>query len=342
MKHLRLAILAAACTLAAPVTAQSCVYLPSDSPAVGAPDPRPFGNGDGADPVYGDVRYQVQVPAAAFGNQPRRIFELFVAPAGSHVRTFTELQVRMGHNPNGTVNPTMAFNMVGFTARPVQYTQFSFQADADGWAPLSMAFPFDYDPQFGDLVLEFFVRDAAVEPGGVGDVGLRTDPSIPFVWTSGPGYNGTVVPGGGIKVRLCTDHYGTIEYPFGGCAGSNGLRPHLSFSGTAQLGGTLQIDLEDGPAANGTFSIVVFSNVPRIGPFDLTGIGMTGCDAHIFGDVLLTSILNGGQGTFVLPLSSSLPPGVTFWTQWFVLDLPANPFGLTGSNLGRFMTGNTP
>ncbi|MFN3240559.1 MAG: hypothetical protein ACE37K_03500 [Planctomycetota bacterium] len=341
MKHLPLAIAAAAALAAAPA-AQSCVFLPSDTPAVGAPDPRPFGNGNGADPVYGDMRYQVQVPAATFGNQPRRIYELFVAPAGSHQRTFSELQVRMGHNPNPTINPTMVFNTVGFTSRPIQYTQFSFQADADEWVPLGMAFPFDYDPQFGDLVLEFFVSDAAVEPGGTGDFGLRTDPSIPFVWTSGQGYNGTVVPGGGIKVRLCTDHYGTVEYPFGGCVGSNGLRPRLSYSGSPQIGSTLQVDLQDGPPANGTFSVLVFSDLPRIGPVDLTGIGMTGCDAHVFDGVLLTRFLNNGQDSFQLPLPATLPAGPAMWTQWFCLDLAANPFGLTASNVGRFMIGNTP
>lgn len=335
-------VLALLTALAAVAPAQNCRYLPADAPAIGAPDPRPLGNGNAADPTYGDMRYQIQVPAAVLGNQAQQIVELFVAPAGSHTRTFTDLQVRMGHNPNGPLGAQMVFNMVGFTSRPVQYTQFSFDAQADQWVPLGMAFPFSYDPQFGDLVLEFFVRDAGVEAGGTGSTGLRTDPSIPFVWTSGQGYNGTLVAGGGIKVRLCTDHYGVVEYGFGGCTGSNGLRPSLSYAGSSQLGSTLQIRLDDAPAAPTSLAVLCYSELPRIGPLDLVLVGMPGCDAHVFGNVLVTRLISGGSHVESLAIPANLPPGVSFWNQWFVLDLPANQLGLTASNVGRFLCGATP
>lgn len=338
VRSLALLVAGAAAASPAAIQAQACQFLPSDTPTTGTADPRPFGNGNGSDPTYGDMRYQIQIPAAALGNQPLEINELFVAPAGAHTRTFTDLQVRMGHNPN-PLGPGMGFNTVGFTSRPVQQRFLTLDAGQDQWLPLGMMFAFQFNPAYGDLVIEFFVNDAAVLPGGTGNIGLRTDPSIPFVWTSGQGYNGTIVPGGGIKLKLCTDHYGTIEYGMGGCVGSNGLRPKLSYGGSAQVGSTLQIQLDQAPAAASSLAFLVFSDEPRTGPFDLTAIGMTGCDARVFGQVITTEVISGGSHAAPLAIPNGLPSGIRFWNQWFCLDLPANPLGLTASNLGRFQAG---
>jgi hypothetical protein len=339
--NLLLATLLATASLlsSANLSAQACQFQPSDTPATGNPDPRPFGNGNPADPNYGTMRYQLQVPASAFGNQPAVIRELFVASAGSFSHTFAEVQVRFGHSPN-PLGTQMVFNMTGFTARPIQYGQFQIDTEADAWTPLGMAFPFQYNPAFGSLVLEFFVRQNGALPGGTGNIGLRTDPSIPFVWTSGSGYNGTIVNGGGIKLRLCTDSFGTIEYGVGGCIGSNGERPTLSYGGSAQIGSTLQIQLSDAPAAATTLAVLAFSSQPRVGPFDLTGIGMTGCDARVFDTFLFTEVISGGTHQVPIVLPPGIPIGQRFWNQWFCLDLPANAFGLTASNFGRFMIGN--
>lgn len=332
--------LLAATALSSPsdLLAQNCQFLPSDTPASGIADPRPLGNGNASDPSYGTMRYQMQVPAAVLGNQPLTIQELFVAPAGSHTRIYTEIQVRFGHSAN-PLSAQMVTNFTGGTSRPVQYSQIQYDAVADTWLPLGMAIPFQYNPAFGSLVLEFFVRGAGVQPGGTGSTGMRTDPSIPFVWTSGQGYSGTVVSGGGIKLRLCTDTYGTIDYGVGGCIGSNGLRPTLSYTGSPQIGNTLQVRLDDAPAAS-SLAILVFSSGPRVGPLDLTGIGMTGCDARVFGTLLLTQVITGGSHQVAVPLPSGLPTGQRLWNQWFCIDLPANPFGVTASNFGRFLIGN--
>lgn len=337
---LLLALAAASTALtSASLQAQTCLFLPSDSPGTGATAFRPLGNGNPADPTFADMRYQIQIPASVLGNQPFDIQELYVAPAGSHDRTFTEIKVRFGHNPN-PMGATMVFNTTGFTASPVQYTELQFGSTANEWLPLGMAFPFTYNPAFGSLNLEFLVRDAGVLPGGSGSVGLRTDPSIPYVWAAGQSYNGTIVAGGGIKLRLCTDAHGTIEYGSGGCIGSNGLRPTLTYGGSTQIGNTLQIQLSDAPAANGSIAFLVYSTVPRIGPLDLTPLGMTGCDARVFGNVILTEIINGGSHLVPLPLPIGLPTGIRYWNQWFCLDLSANTFGLTASNFGEFLIGS--
>lgn len=246
------------------------------------------------------MRYQIQVPTSVLGTQPLDIREISVAPAGTHTRTYTELQMRMGHNPN-PLTTQMVFNLVGFTASPVQFQQITFPTVADQWLSLGMSQPFHYNPANGMLVLEFYVRQAGAVLGA-GDPGFRTDPSIPFVWTSGSGYNGTLVAGGGIKVRFCTDAYGFIEYGDGGCVGSTSLTPHLSYSGSAQIGNTINIHLSDAPLTPNTLAVLVFSFRPRVGPLDLGGYGAPGCKARVFGDVASWLFTGTGNLTASIPL----------------------------------------
>jgi hypothetical protein len=318
--------------------AQACTFYPTDTPASGTPDPRPFGNGNPLDPAYGTMRYQIQVPTSVLGAQPLDIRQISVAPAGTSTRTFTELQLRMGHNPN-PLTTQMVFNLVGFTANPVQLQQLTFSTVADQWLSLGMAQPFHYNPANGMLVLEFYVRQAGAVLSA-GNSGFRTDPAIPFVWTSGSGYNGTIVAGGGIKVRFCTDAYGFIEYGDGGCVGSTNLTPHLSYSGSAQVGNTINIHLTDAPPMPNTAAVLIFSFRPRGGPLDLGGYGAPGCKARVFGDVASWLFTSNGTLTTSIPLPPGLVPGLTMWNQWFVFDPPANALGVISSNFGDFMIGS--
>lgn len=336
MNH-QLSITFLCAALAAGLDAQTCYHYPSDTPSTGTPDPRPWGNGNPTDPTYGTSRYQVQIPTSVLGNQPLEIVEIFVAPAGSHARTFDLMQVRFGHNPN-PLTAQMVFNFVGFTARMVQMDIASFDTTADQWCPLGMTGPFSYDPANGMLVLEFLSQECAAI-GGTGNVGLRTDPSIPFVWTSGSGWNGAVVNGGGIKIAFCTDHHGFIEYNNGGCPGSNNLQPQLSYGGSAQLGQTVDIHVAGGPSTGTPIAVLVWSFYPRVGPFDLGGFGAPGCTARVHDHFVTWIVTSGGNHTVSLPLPAGLQPGFPFWNQWFFFDPPNNALGISGSNFGRFMIG---
>ncbi len=334
--HAIFSLLAAATVLPPALIAQSCLHLAGNTPGAGTPDPRPLGNGNPVDPTYSTQRYQVQVPTAVLGTQNLKIVELFVAPADSQLRTFTELQVRMGHNPN-PLTTQMATNFVGFTARPVQHNAIAWQTTANQWQPLGMAFAFDYKPANGMLVLEFFVRGAGASGGG-GVPGMRTDPGIPFVWTSGQGYSGTQVAGGGIKLRFCTDYHGYLEYEVGGCPGSNGLVPQLTYAGSAQIGSTVQVLLADGLPS--TQAVLVWSFTPRVGPFDLVGVGAPACLAYVFPDVATTHTVVGGTSSVSLALPLGLTSGLAIWNQWLVIDPTVNSLGISMSNLGRFLIGN--
>jgi len=319
--------------------AQTCRHYPSDTPTVGAPDPRPFGAQDPLDPTYGTMRYHMQIPTSVLGNQPLDICEIFVVPAGNRTREFADLSMRLGHNPN-PITGTFAFNMVGFSAVRVGTQSSSFDTVADQWMPLGMEGPFRYDPANGMLVIEFFVQRSGA-PNGTGDAGFRTDPSIPFVWRTGPSYNnGNMEAGGGIKLRFCTDHHGFIEYGSGGCVGSQGSVPRLTYGGSAQIGSTLQINLANGHVAPGTLSVLVFSYRVRSGPFDLGGFGAPGCEAFVFGNDATWLATSTGALTHTINLPLGLTPCFPVWNQWFQFDPAANGLGVITSNYGRIMIGN--
>ncbi|MBL8755313.1 MAG: hypothetical protein JNK15_18580, partial [Planctomycetes bacterium] len=46
-----------------------------------------------------------------------------------------------------------------------------------------------------------------------------------------------------------------------------------------------------------------------------------------------------GNGAFPFAVPSTAVPGFRFYTQYAVLDLPANPFGFTSSNYLRVLAG---
>ena len=318
--------------------AQTCFYLPSDTPATGAVDVQPFGNVDPSDPNVANQRYQIQIPSSVFGNQPRRICEVYVAPAGSRRRQFTELFVRFGHNP-GSLGTSMAANMTGFTSNLVFTNGIQRETVADTWWPLGLTGTFDFDPTFGELVLEIFVRDGGA-PTGTGDPGFRTDPSIPYVVSRGPSFRGTVMPGGGLKVRFCTDASELIEYGGGACAGSNGLTPRLTLSGSAQVGGPgLQVGLRDAVVRPNTAAALFWSFEVRSGAIDLSPIGMTGCGLYLRPQIVTLQTTSTGQATVSAPLRVGIAACTKVWMQWFLLDPGANSLGVVGTNFGAATIG---
>lgn len=331
-------VLALTCIMAVSATAQTCFHLPGDTPGAGAADPRPFGTVNRLDPTHGTQRYQLQIPHSVLGTQPIDICEIFVAPAGSRRREFRQFSLRLGHNPS-PITTQMVFNMPGFTQTVVGTDQVSFPSTADQWLPVGMTTRFRHLPANGMLVLEFFVREAGA-PTGTGDAGLRTDPGIPFVWTSGAGYAGTAFAGGGIKLRFCTDHHGVIEYGTGGCAGSDGRTPRLTYGGNGQIGSTLAIDLANARVAPGTLAVLVFSFRVRSGPFDLVVAGAPDCNAYVFGDAAEWLFTSTGALSLGIPLPATLQPCFPLWNQWFVFDPNANQLGVVSSNYGRVMLGS--
>jgi len=310
--------------------------VPSDTPNLGPPSQVPFGNNNPSDPIFSDTRYQVLVPAALLGNQALHICDLQVAPAGSRLRQFEELTVTLAHNSPGQLANPMSQNLQG-PSQTVGTHEWLLPTTANAWAPLGLGFDFDFDPAQGDLVIEFRVRGGGALTG-TGTAGLRTDQALSYGWTAGGGESGSFFSGGGIKVRLCTDTFGLLQLD-GGCIGSNGTAPTLSYSGSPQRGGPgFTTHLNNAPPTSSAAALV-WSFGLRTHPIDLTAIGATGCSTHMFGDVPVVASITGGSASYTFAPPVTAPPCVMLWNQWFVLDAGANTLGLTTSNPGRAVVG---
>ena len=321
--------------LAAAVPAQTCVAVPADTPQLGAPSQVPFGNNNPTDPIFSDTRYQVLVPAALLGNQARHICDVEVAPAGSRLRTFDELTVTLAHNAAGQLNNPMSGNLQG-PAATSGTRSWLLPTTANTWAPMGLAFDFDYDPSLGDLVVEFRVRGGGALSGS-GTAGLRTDQALPYGWTTGGGDTGSFFSGGGIKLRLCTDTFGALALG-GGCANGSGA-PVLTYTGSAQRGsGGLTVQLAQAPAA-APAAALVWSFGLRTHPLDLSALGAPGCLAHVFGDVVYLVATSQAAAAFTFLPPAGAPSCVALWNQWVLFDPGTAPPSLVVSNPGRVVVG---
>ncbi len=324
------------CLVAAGVArAQTCFAVPTNTPQLGAPSQVPFGNNNPTDPIFSDTRYQVLVPAAMLGGQPLHVCDVEVAPAGTRLRTFDELTVTLAHNAAGQLNNPMSGNLHA-PATTTTTRRWLLPTTANSWAPMGLAFDFDYDPSLGDLVVEFRVRGGGALTGS-GTAGLRTDQALPYGWTAGGGDVGSFFAGGGIKLRLCTDTFGALALG-GGCAGA-AATPTLSYAGSAQRGGAgLSVTLGQAPPATPAAALV-WSFGLRTDPLDLSALGAPGCFAHVFGDVVYLVPASQGAASFSFSPPASAPACVALWNQWVMLDPGQNPAALVVSNPGRVLVG---
>lgn len=131
--------------------------------------------------------------------------------------------------------------------------------------------------------------------------------------------------------------------PYGaGCAGTLGLPTMAAQPGSRPVfGQILTVNVNNLPFGIALMGIG-FSNTasgPLPLPFDLTVIGMTGC--NLLADPLITDVVAGGA-TASWPLAVPANPGLlgtVLYNQAFPLDFAANPFGFTATNGGRIKLG---
>ena len=128
-----------------------------------------------------------------------------------------------------------------------------------------------------------------------------------------------------------------------GCAGSAGT-PYLFSPETPYVGESLPLIVADVPVsapcllALGT-SDTSWNGVPL--PASLAPLGALGCQAFNSPDVLLPMGNFNGTGYLTFDLPASLTPSLTpaLFAQAVVVDLAANPMGLTVSNGGAIAAG---
>jgi hypothetical protein len=319
-------------------SAQSCIALPSDTPALGSPSSVPFGNNNPNDPIFSATRTQILVPRALLPAAPLRICDLAVAPAGSRLRRLGAIAVTLAHNPRGQLANPMSQNL-GAPAATVRTEHWLLPTTANTWCSLGLPFDFVYDPRLGDLLVEFVVRDAGALSGS-GTAGMRTSQELPYQWTTGDGESGTSFAGGGIKLRICTSDARMLVLG-GGCPGSNGLVPRLDYAGSAAPGGTgFEVRLADGPSAPGSLGVLFFGFALRTTPLDLGVLGASGCLSHPSWDLSFNVALASGAQSLAFVVPPGIYPCLHAWNQWLVLEAGASALAIALSNPGHLLIAN--
>lgn len=132
--------------------------------------------------------------------------------------------------------------------------------------------------------------------------------------------------------------------PYGvGCAGALGVPTFSAQTGSRPvIGSTLNTELANVPLGLGLIGLGLSntSSGALTLPFDLTPLGMTGC--NLLADPLVTDVA-AGAGTTVpwsLPIPNTLGlVGFVLFGQGFAFDPTANAFGFTASNGARLKIG---
>ncbi len=319
--------------------AQGCAHYPDANATTGASSIAPFGHLDPQDPPTANQAILFKVPRTLLPTQPTRICELGFASAGTRVREFAALSVRLGQSNTPGLVPTFGSNMPGFTQEVISQADWRWTTPADQWQFVGLTSAFPYDPANGDLVVMITV--AGGTSTGTGSTGFRSDPSTPSVlqtaWRFAP--TSGVVGTGAPKIRVCWDA-ADLQVFGGGCAGSHQRVPRLDLTGSSRLGGTLRIDLLDaGP--NCPAALLFLDGRLRAAPLDLAPFGAPGCKVDTFFTIQLVVPVQGGAVAIPVnvPNQAALRCAV-LWAQWLPVDLPANALGITASSFGRILVGS--
>ncbi len=139
---------------------------------------------------------------------------------------------------------------------------------------------------------------------------------------------------------------GTIT-PIGGagCAGSAGV-PVQTVGGQPDLEETVLYAIESTPTSAIAIALFGFSNTSWAGaplPADLAPIGAPGCILRTEPSVML-AVVTSAQGIARLPIVIGTDPstiGTVWYSQFLILDPPANAFGATLSNALRTRVGGS-
>ncbi|HZN40808.1 MAG TPA: hypothetical protein VFD82_18530 [Planctomycetota bacterium] len=315
---------------AIPALAQNW-YIPDNVATSGGCNVIPFGQQVGG-PFY-QCKYQQRCTATELGATVNLITGLAFAPCQSGRAHYDTLEIVLDHIPaSQPLTATFASNLTPNAVTVLFATNYTWNVTVSTWNEVGLQVPFVYNGT-DDLVVQVTTVNGTAPLQG-----MRTGNHQRLWWVAS---SGTPAPTGNfdnaaqkIEVSMLTAHTSSHG---DGCAGSNGT-PRLSFTGSAQVGQTLSIDLVNGVPSGVSLLIVGTTNSFPF-PLELSFLGMPSC--YLYTDMALTSIVFNdavGSGSFVLPIPASAF-GLLFYSQFACLDPPANPFGFTSSTYGRVLCG---
>lgn len=319
--------------------AQTCIYSSGAEPVnpggVDAPLIQPWGVGQ-------IERTHLLFPAGMFQNVPVTITDFSVAVrAGWRKFRCTELTIRMGHTTVSQLGAVYAQNITSplqdvLVVRDHVWTQ----GIGPGWVAVGLQQSFQFLPGSGNLLIEIVARDTTLLEQfqnqwlDACSIGTRIGTylaNLPLDCNCSP----SPAP----RLRFCVDRAETLVLGQT-CAGSGTSTPLLGVSGRPTPGAAPTIWLSDAPANAIAACAYGFDTRPPY-PVNLTSLGAPGCRQYFpvaFADVVLANAIGVGQRTIVVP-SAPATIGAILYTQYYVLDPPANALDLTTSNYARLLVG---
>jgi hypothetical protein len=319
-----------AIALAAPCFAQNW-YIPDNVASTGTCNVIPFGLSLGSG--FDQCKYQTRCTAADLGAAANLITGLGFASCNTGRAHYDAMEVVIDHIPPAQpTSTTFASNLTPAATTVLSATNYTWNLASNAWVEIGLQNFFVYNG-VDDIIVQITMVN------GIAPAGFHrgTRQRIYWIAASGspPAIGSTDSAAGKVEVSMLMARTSSLG---DGCLGSNGT-PTESFTGSPQVGNTISFDLANG-VPNGVGLLIAGTTNGFPFPFDLTSLGAPTCFAYT--DLAFTSVVlldPAGAGTFPLAIPSSLV-GFRFFTQYAVLDLPANQFGFTTSNYLNVLTGN--
>lgn len=140
----------------ATLSAQSYVYLPSDTPSTGGDNIVPFGTVK-SDVQWVNQRYQTLIPASALGRSGLQIRSLAFAATKDHDRSHDDLQVTIAQTKKTQLDLVFANNL---SVRPLVVLKAKshvWKPRGNKWTNIGLQKTYRFDPADGNLVIEVCV-----------------------------------------------------------------------------------------------------------------------------------------------------------------------------------------
>ncbi len=327
------------CVLATATVLPAQFFVPDNDATNGSCNIFPFGSTGGA-----NVKCQQLVTAAELANQPGLITGIGFAQCGEGIHHFDTIQVVLAHKPGaGSLVATFAQNLVADVTTVVAGSNYDWNLPANSWQEVGLQNTFAYNG-VDNLVVEVTVTGSQwTSTGALGSAGLRAGSHQRVYaanWPGTPPASGTLAATFALKIEIDMGTAKVSSYGRG-CAGSNGLTPKVSITGTPRIGQVVGFDLTGGLVNSIGLRVLGIGNAAPF-PLDLVVVGAPGC--LLYQDLAdLSAVLTDAAGAASMPLGIPLDPlliGQWFYGQGGSFDPAANAFGWTTSNYVRVQMGS--
>jgi hypothetical protein len=338
-------ILTAATTLAIASTAfaqGASYYIPSNTPTTGNCNVIPFGLGSSrASATWSNQRYQCMATASQLGNSVLLdICDLAFASCVTGVKHFDTIEIVLGQTKATTLSTTFSANLVSNVQTVLSAKNYDWYRNAGTWDRIGFDKSYLYLAANGkNLVIQITVTGArGLKSFGNGNhVATGQQRVYRFRWTGAPPTTGST-DRAALKFEVVSQKADLHRFGHG-CPGSNSKTPALAFTGTAQLGGTMSINVSNCLATAPTLHVVGVTRNPS--GIDLGFIGAAGCNLYQSTDIILPQITDTA-GKYAMKITVPKDRNLVcfrIYTQAFPADRRANNWGRSSTNYGRILPG---